>query len=248
MATIKYEHLSDFIRTQGLLSWSIQTGKESNTTIFRTDESRDQDKNIEIMDSIMMNVTGDYFHFRGVNKVVPNDKGINSGFTSIEVIRGRSEKPKPQEAATPQYVSGVAGYIPLDEFERRIDFIKKEIKLEYREQEIEKKQQTLNEELRDFDSRQNDTIGMIVQKVGEILPYFFPKPASPTQLAQVAGVENIPDDKLPDLEITDDTEARASELLNRWMAADPDWLRLLETIVVLAESKDSKYTMAKSFL
>lgn len=77
----------------------------------------------------------------------------------------------------------------------------------------------------------------------------------------IAGVENevIPDNIINKMEETkttientadevQDVQEHVENLLERFSNVEPQWIELLEKVVIMAENKDATYTMAKSIL
>ena len=77
----------------------------------------------------------------------------------------------------------------------------------------------------------------------------------------IAGVENetIPNDIIEKMEDTkttientanevQDVQEHVENLLERFSNVEPQWIELLEKVVIMAENKDATYTMAKTIL
>jgi hypothetical protein len=140
-----------------------------------------------------------------------------------------------QAAQTMPMYPQVAGYIPKEELDSKLDMLEKKLMIDFERKQFEQDKKALDEERREFDRRQSNVFDVAIAKLGDVLdPYLNRKP-----LAQVAGVDEMSDEQF---------NAALTSLLERWEAADADWFVLLQKIVALAERKDKNYNLAKSFL
>lgn len=144
---------------------------------------------------------------------------------------------------------------PIDE-EKLADKIRKEVRAEYEHQEYERKAKELADERRQFEA---DKAGVI----GAVVSYF--KPLLPA-LNRVAGVDAQGDveaarivphqeptevaatEEPGDDDFTQEESDTMYDLMVRFKKVEPDYLRLLESVVKMAESGDAMYSTAKGFL
>lgn len=80
------------------------------------------------------------------------------------------------------------------------------------------------------------------------------QPIIPDRKPQEPGAEkeNENEQELVDMAnesvFTDEEEAKIYDLISRFKKVEPDYLKLIEAVVTMAENGDSTYTMAKGFL
>ena len=226
-----------------------------NSTIYRTDDDLDKAANIEAFRRTMAEVDGEYF----VVVLKQNAKDNTGNYTYTFHNRLSA-----QRAATPA-APAVAG-ISDDELNRRLELERRSILAEYQAKDLERRERELAAARREFNAEKSSTIGIIVDRLGKVIPQLFPRVAvagTPDNQLPTPGTDDIPvvhtspaptqrsDDFSPHPttpETPDPETAHLEDLLTRLADAEPDYLRLLETIVLMAERQDPTYTMARSFL
>jgi len=220
-----FEHIPKIIREDGLECFTVSTSKTGNSYVFKSDDEKDIEANIEDLRARMSYCYGDYFILQG-------KKGKNNN-REIFVFEFSN-----REGATPQYVAGIGGAnvgYTEDFVQQKIDVAIGKVKYELAEENLKKREQTFLEEKREFDKRKNDAVEIALQRVGEYFPKVLgkgttrPHPATqPQHYSNVAGIE-VPTE-IQILE-NEELETKVADLLQRWSEADADWLILLEKIV-----------------
>lgn len=169
------------------------------------------------------------------------------------------------QEAQPAAVNGM-GYAPQPVDEDKIAArIETKLRAEYERKEYERRLADL--EKREKELRENENSAM-----GALTHYFAPIGKALLQrgmLRNVAGVDakepvqaqaiqalhddepetQVPDTQEPEDDVfTDEESNRLFELMKRFKAVEPQYLDLIENVVVMAENGDATYTMAKGFL
>lgn len=143
--------------------------------------------------------------------------------------------------------------------------LRKEIMAEIREADYDKRLKDLERREREFESEKNGMIGAAIHYAKPLLGAFLQKKgmgASP--LANCAGIDNEEDveaarivpkqviegtEQAPEELVLPDEEAdKLTELMLRFRKVEPQYIELIEAVVVMAENQDPTYTMAKGIL
>lgn len=130
------------------------------------------------------------------------------------------------------------------------DALRKEILNEIKLQQYEDEKKQFEQEKKEFQKEKEGVIGLAIGYLRPVLGALARK--------NVAGVD-APDEVIAEpvapLTSTQETkdfspeeEDKVYTLMVRFKKCEPDYLRLLESVVTMAEAKDQTYTMAKSFL
>ncbi len=151
------------------------------------------------------------------------------------------------------------------------DRIRKELQMDFDRREYERQRKELDEERALFNEQKNGVLGAVV---GYLAPYL-PAINKAMSMRQVAGLdanedieaarinpvtpehdttdtrtihEESQEGDAGDDVFTDEESEQLFALMARFKAVEPDYLRLIESVVKMAESGDATYTMAKGFL
>ena len=125
--------------------------------------------------------------------------------------------------------------------------------------EIERRERELAEKEKEYRAEKASTIGILVDRIGKVIPKIFPQVAvagMPGEEVPVpASVAKQPQHNEEAIEIAtvendeqDEATAELESLLERFAAVEPEWLPLLRRMVEMAEAKDATYNMARNFL
>ena len=225
-----FEHIPKIIREDGLECFTVSTSKTGNSYVFKSDDDKDIETNIEDLRARMSVCYGEYFVLQG-----KRNKNANREVFTFEFSN--------REGATPQYVAGVGGAnvgYTEDFVQQKIDVAIGKVKYEIMEADLKKREQEFLAEKREFDRRKEDAIEIGLQHLGKHLPTMFgkgnirPHPAAqPQHYSNVAGTEVPTEIKILE---NDELEEKTRDLLQRWSEADADWLILLEKIVDFASN------------
>jgi hypothetical protein len=145
------------------------------------------------------------------------------------------------------------------DIEARIKNATDAVKLEFATKDLERRERELAEKEKEYRAEKASTIGIIVDRIGKVIPKIFPQVAvagMPGEEVQVpASVAKQPQYDEEAIEIAtvendeqDEATAELESLLERFAAVEPEWLPLLRRMVEMAEAKDATYNMARNFL
>ena len=136
-----------------------------------------------------------------------------------------------------------------------IGWLTEKIMMKLRLEQLEKERKDFEREKKEFEEEKSGVIGSLVNYFAPVAQAMMQKQS----LAKVAGTDveaerivPVPED--PDEgnqetdDLPDDEATQAYDLLKRFRKIEPNYLKLLESVVNMAEAGDSTYTMAKSFL
>lgn len=161
-----------------------------------------------------------------------------------------------------QPTNGIGGEMTIGELTRSItESVTKQIRAEMEAQKYKEERAAFEKEKAEFEEEKKSTIGALVHYFAPIGQQLLQRHVMP----RVAGVDAeepvhatpIVVDKqgeAPEHEeenespFTDEEEAKIFDLMCRFKKIEPDYLSLLESVVKMAESGDTTYTMAKGFL
>lgn len=161
-----------------------------------------------------------------------------------------------------QPTNGIGGEMSIGELTRSItESVTKQIRAEMEAQKYKDERAAFEKEKAEFEEEKKSTIGALVHYFAPIGQQLLQRHMMP----RVAGVDAeepvhaapIVVDKpgeAPEHEeenespFTDEEEAKIFDLMCRFKKIEPDYLSLLESVVKMAESGDTTYTMAKGFL
>ena len=143
------------------------------------------------------------------------------------------------------------------------DQITKRVRAEIEAENIKKREADIERREREFEKEKQSALGAIVHYFAPIGQMMLQKKVG---MPMVAGVDAnepvhaapiIPDKKENEQELvdmanesvfTDEEEAKIYDLISRFKKVEPDYLKLIEAVVTMAENGDSTYTMAKGVL
>lgn len=166
------------------------------------------------------------------------------------------------QEAQAQPTNGIGGEMNIGELTRSItESVTKQIRAEMEAQKYKEERAAFEKEKAEFEEEKKSTIGALVHYFAPIGQQLLQRHMMP----RVAGVDaeepvhaapivaDRPDEAPEQAEenespFTDEEEAKIFDLMCRFKKIEPDYLSLLESVVKMAESGDTTYTMAKGFL
>ncbi len=132
--------------------------------------------------------------------------------------------------------------------------IRKEVMMEVENERYKAERKQFENEKKAFEEEKSSAVGLLVHHLSPVI-------AAMTGRKNVAGVDaEAPvhaqpihaveqDTELQEVEIFDQEESDTLlELMARFKAVEPQYLKLIENVVLMAERKDPTYDMAKGFL
>lgn len=236
-----YDKIPEILRLNNCTYWTIRSKKDTNSYIFKCEKDSGFDDNLSRMQNVMNLYKGSYFILEGKE----NSEANRGSFTFEFSNENTSYKNQPAE------IVGIGSSISESDINSRIENATNAVRLEFEKKDLERRERDLEAREKEYREEKASTIGIIVDKIGKVLPRIFPQVA-------VAGMQDEHVHVAPSRSDQHDTEGEISEigiensdienLLERFSAVEPEWYRLLNNIVEMAERKDSTYTMARNFL
>lgn len=253
----RWDQIEDWIRDNGFKHWAFY--KENPDGKDRLANNRILDSNHygdDYEDKIAM--TRKYLEQYGakawgVGWRLPN--GTQEGLVCEVVLSGG------YPGAAPAGVGQSVQPLDIQGFK---DEIRESIRREMQMENFERERKEFEQERKEFREMESGVWGLIVQKIG------MPLLATMQQKRMVAGVDadapvhadpvqpiipnNAPEqhedpEETQEPEVfTDEESDKLFDLMKRFKAVEPDYMRLLEAVVTMAENGDITYTTAKGFL
>lgn len=245
-----FDKIPELLRANDCKYWHIRTKKDANSYVFKYDDSRSFDDNIARMQEIMRLYHGSYFILEGKENAASNKGSFCFEFSNEGAPAVGSMMQMPQPASS--------GLSEID-IEARIKNATDAVKLEFATKDLERREKELAAREKEYREEKASTIGIIVDRIGKVIPKIFPQVAVagmpgeevPVPASVAKSTEEAPEvAKIATAENDEQDEATAEleSLLERFAAVEPEWLPLLRRMVEMAEAKDATYNMARNFL
>lgn len=253
----KWPQVESWIRDNGLNSWRF--------SYDRTGSQTDSDGNTEQKRSNRMAIVSDYFPGSLDEKIALTHKRLIE--ESNQVLYGYGKRGKEntglmycevrlvdelQQPGT-QAVSSLPISAPFDE-EKMMERIRKEVQLEYENQRYKEEKRAFEAEKKKFEEEKNSAIGALARFMSPVVAAISGKqqrvcagvdadaPVEAQPIHAVEQEENIN-------EVFGDEESdKLFDLMSRFKSVEPQYMELLERVVVMAENGDPMYGMAKGIL
>lgn len=228
-----FDKIPDLLRMNNCTFWTIKTKKDVNSYVFKYDKERSFDDNISRMQQVMNLYKGSYFILEGKENGEANRGSFFFEFSN-------------ESPATVLSIpdTGIAGLSETD-INNRIENATNAVKLEFERKDLERREKDLENREKEYRQEKESTIGIIVDRIGKVLPRLFPQVA-------VAGIKNENIEIQSSTDIDNDNNSiditELEQLLERFSAVEPEWLNLLKSVVEMAERQDSTYKMARNIL
>lgn len=149
-----------------------------------------------------------------------------------------------------QPVSSVPAYPDFD-IKELSERIRKEVKQEMELQRYEDERKNFEREKKEFEAEKASAIGMLAHYLSPVLSALGQKRVAgldaqePVHAAPVQPIQTTEED----VEMFTEKESDALfDIMARFKAVEPRYMELIERVVVMAESGDGTYEMAKGFL
>lgn len=245
-----FDKIPELLRANDCKYWHIRTKKDANSYVFKYDDSRGFDDNIARMQEIMRLYHGSYFILEGKENAASNKGSFCFEF---------SNEGAPALGSMQQQPTVIHSGLSEIDVENRIKNAQDAIRLEFQTKDLERRERELAEKEKEYREEKASTIGIIVDRIGKVIPRIFPQVAvagMPDEEVSVpASVAKMPQHNEEVAEIAtveseeqDEATAELESLLERFAAVEPEWLPLLRRMVEIAEAKDATYNMARNFL
>lgn len=245
-----FDKIPELLRANDCKYWHIRTKKDANSYVFKYDDSRSFDDNISRMQEIMRLYHGSYFILEGKENAASNKGSFCFEFSNegAPAVGAMMQMPQPTSS----------GMSEID-VEARIKNAVDAVKLDFAAKDIERRERELAAREKEYRQEKASTIGIIVDRIGKVLPKMFPQVAvagMPGEEVSVpASVAKQPQHNEEAVEFAtvesdeqDEATAELEALLERFAAVEPEWLPLLRRMVEMAEAHDATYNMARNFL
>lgn len=253
----KWQQVESWIRDNGLNSWRF--------SYDRTGSQTDSDGNTEQKRSNRMAIVSDYFPGSLDEKIALTHKRLSE--ESNQVLYGYGKRGKEntglmycevrlvdelQQPST-QAVSSLPISAPFDE-EKMMERIRKEVQLEYENQRYKEERKQFEADKKQFEEEKNSAIGTFARLMSPVVAAISGKqqrvcagvdadaPVEAQPIHAVEQEENIN-------EVFGNKESdELFDLMSRFKSVEPQYMELLERVVVMAEKGDPMYGMAKGIL
>ena len=238
---------------------------QGNNNAFMYDNEKSPEENRQLAERLLQRCAGEILYMT----VWRSDSAKTGGCTYTICYDSTGMPAQPSAAASvPQQMSGVGLYGTggaLDIETLKSD-IRQQLKNEFERERLDRERKELDDARKEFDAARNSSLGLLAQYLAPVAQQLSGKLMPP--LSRVAGVDAnapvhaqtrhavpAPGADAPSEEAEEEqsafTEAEADtlyELLARFKAVEPDYMKLLTAVVEMAENGDATYTMAKGFL
>lgn len=154
---------------------------------------------------------------------------------------------------SPQAISSLPISAPFDE-EKMMERIRKEVQLEYENQRYKEERKQFEADKKKFEEEKNSALGTFARLMSPLVAAISGKqqrvcagvdadaPVEAQPIHAVEQEENIN-------EVFEDEESdKLFDLMSRFKSVEPQYMELLERVVVMAENGDPMYGMAKGIL
>lgn len=266
-----WHQIEDWVRNNGVVKWTI-----TRSPMRKSDDDKSQNYCDKLVDSSLYKERTFEEKLDLTKRTLEafGERCYIYGYTSDASTRPNLYMDICLSTSTPQAAVGI---VPQPMATNGVDEaalterIRKEIKMEYDQREYERERKDFERERKEFEEAKNGTLGMII---GYLAPYI---PVLKDTLGRrVAGLDaekdvhtapvrpihervsnDEPETAEPEQpqeptvwdEFTEDEAERIMQLMSRFKKVEPEnYLRLIESVVTMAENGDSTYTMAKGFL
>ena len=129
--------------------------------------------------------------------------------------------------------------------------IRKEVMQEMELKRYEDERKSFEQEKRAFEAEKASAIGLLVHHLSPVLSALGQKRVAGVDASapvQAQPITTIEQEEMINEIFTDEESDKLFDLMARFKAVEPEYMKLIECVVKMAESGDGTYTMAKGFL
>ena len=235
-----------FLELNNLEYWRVKSKDTDNAYVFEADESKTFGDNINNFHQVMSVCTGSKFFLQAAPKKGASRGNFADEFKNVPEIPGLKEVP-----GVPQ-IQG----IPQDEVDRRIAAAIEGLKTQQRMETLEAENKELKQDIKDMQTPINRVITKLEPYIGTLIATVVGKMIPSAPAIEMAGIEHVQDYEQNEVRETINTERetdnpdqeRLMKALEKWAAADAEFIDLIEAVAELAATKDPMYNMAKNML
>lgn len=260
MLLTKWNDIEDWIKTNAFRRVVVR----ANDRLASSDgEQRTNDVLFDTKNVTLASFDEKLQHLRWVlehsdRKVYATGFQSESAGTGGMIAEMRLENVQAPQMSYPVGMPGVGA--PVDE-QSIIDRVRKEVKAEYDMLELERKRKEFEAERKEFMDTKNGIMGLLVEYGKPILGAMVasgrrsmvagidqPGHTEAEPIVPTPGTEVQEAEEVEESPFTDEEADEMCDLMARFKKVEPEYMQLLRSVVVMAESGDSTYTMARGFL
>lgn len=254
----KWQQVENWIRDNGLSSWRFSYDRTGTQTSADGEEKQTRSNRLAVLSDAFPGDLEEKIALTKRRLLDENNQTLygygkrgkeNTGLMYCEV---RLVDEFQQPGAQP--VSSVPATPAFNE-EQMIERIRKEVRLEYENQRYQDEKKAFEQEKKAFEQEKSSAIGALVHYMAPVLAAISGQKRvagvdaeAPVHAAPIHAVEPEITDAMEDQIFTDTESDKLFELMARFKAVEPQYLKLIENVVVMAEKGDPTYNMAKNFL
>ena len=261
-----WEQVEKWVRENGLVKWSFsamrfedadrdEPGKRNNLFVCNSDwYDGDLDVKLDMTKRQLMAQPNRYLYGRGYHAA-----NGSQGAASCEVCIGGQAMMQGVQGIGNPYASMQPMVYPQQQVgstespEAMEARITEKITTRFLKEQLERDRKQLDDERAAFRKDQEGVIGMLVDKLAPVAQAFLQSGAKQRigalDVAHEQPAEQPAEEVQEQNVFTPEEEDELYDLLSRFKAVEPDnWLKMLRSVVAMAEAGDATYNMAKGFL
>lgn len=256
----KWQQVENWIRDNGLISWRFSYDRTGTQTGADGEEKQTRSNRLAVLSDAFPGDLEEKIALTKRRLMDENNQTLygygkrgkeNTGLMYCEV-RLVDEFQQPGT----QTVSSVPS-VPVFDEQQMIARIRKEVQLEYENQKYQDEKKAFEAEKKAFEAEKNSAIGALVHYLSPVLAALDGNKRvagvdaeAPVHAAPIHAIEQQQEttEEMEDQIFTDTESDKLFELMARFKAVEPQYLQLIENVVVMAEKGDPTYNMAKNFL
>ena len=238
---------------------------QSNNNVFIFDTEKTLEENKQVAERLLQRVAGEIVYL--VLWRTDSAKTGGQSFTIMYDTDSRQQQqaapitiPQPQASQPTAGLYGVGANVDIDKLTADIE---QRIMNRYESERLERERKQLEDDKRALQEDKNSAIGLLAQYLApaakQILGNLTPMPRvagldaqHPVRAEKIQPISKNEQGEEVQAEeedvFTEEESDKLYDLLARFKAVEPEYMRLLEAVVKMAENGDGTYGMAKNFL
>lgn len=264
-----WEQVEKWVRENGLVKWSFsamrfedadrdEPGKRNNLFVCNSDwYEGDLEHKLGMTKNQLMAQPNRYLYGRGYHAA-----NGSQGAASCEVCIGGQAMMQGVQGIGNQYAMMQPMVHPIQQPvgttetpEAMEERITERITTRFMKEQLERDRKQLEDERAEFRKNQEGVFGLLIEKLAPVAQAFMQN-AGHQRIGALDVTHDTPEEHAPEAQeqeeqsvFTAEEEAELYDLLARFKAVEPDnWLRMIRSVVTMAEANDSMYNMAKGVL
>lgn len=253
----KWQQVENWIRDNGLSSWRFSYDRTGTQTSADGEEKQTRSNRLAVLSDAFPGDLEEKIALTKRRLLDENNQTLygygkrgkeNTGLMYCEVrLVDEFQQPGIQP------VSSVPAS-PVFDRNELVAQIRKEVMMEVENERYKAERKQFEDEKKAFEEEKSSAIGLLVHHLSPVIAAMAGRKnvagidaEAPVHAAPIHAVEQ--DAELQEVEIFDQEESdKLFELMARFKAVEPQYLKLIENVVVMAEKGDPTYNMAKNFL